>query len=105
MLERAKTVRALDRSATAIGSRIDGHADDVAPSIPKKFALTSPTSGSRSVGIVRSRIQAIEFLLGEGGAVLSQRLRTTDLEALKYSTKDIILNVQRPKLNSIWVLF
>jgi hypothetical protein len=29
---------------------------------PQKFALTSPTSGGRSVGIVRSRTLAMEFL-------------------------------------------
>jgi hypothetical protein len=28
---------------------------------PQKLALTSPTSGGRSVGIVRSRIKATEF--------------------------------------------
>jgi hypothetical protein len=28
---------------------------------PKKFALTSPTSGGRSVGIVRSRTETMEF--------------------------------------------
>jgi hypothetical protein len=28
---------------------------------PQKLALTSPTSGGRSVGIVRSRTQATEF--------------------------------------------
>jgi hypothetical protein len=31
------------------------------PSNPQKLALTSPTSGGRSVGIVRSRTQATEF--------------------------------------------
>jgi hypothetical protein len=30
---------------------------------PRKLALTSPTSGGRSVGIVRSRTQATEFSL------------------------------------------
>jgi hypothetical protein len=30
---------------------------------PQKLALTSPTSGGRSVGIVRSRTQTIEFSL------------------------------------------
>jgi hypothetical protein len=30
---------------------------------PQKLALTSPTSGGRSVGIVRSRTEAIELLL------------------------------------------
>jgi hypothetical protein len=33
----------------------------VAPSIRKKLAITSPTSGGRSVGIVRSRTQTLEF--------------------------------------------
>jgi hypothetical protein len=39
------------------------HADHVAPSIRKKLAITSPTSGGRSVGIVRSRTQTMEFSL------------------------------------------
>jgi hypothetical protein len=43
---------------TAVGIR---HADHVAPSIRKKLAVTSPTSGGRSVGIVRSRTQTMEF--------------------------------------------
>jgi hypothetical protein len=43
---------------TAVGIR---HADHVAPSIRKKLALTSPTSGDRSVSIVLSRTQATEF--------------------------------------------
>jgi hypothetical protein len=30
---------------------------------PQKLALTSPTSGGRSVGVVGSRIQAMEFVL------------------------------------------
>jgi NAD dependent epimerase/dehydratase family enzyme len=45
---------------TAVGIR---HADQVAPSICKKLALTSLTSDGRSVGIVRSRIHATEILL------------------------------------------
>jgi hypothetical protein len=36
-------------------------ADHATPSIPKNFALSSPTSGGRSVGIVRSRTKATEF--------------------------------------------
>jgi hypothetical protein len=58
VLERAKTVRALDRAATAVGIR---HADRVAPSIRKKLELTSLTSGGRSVGIVRLRTKAMKF--------------------------------------------
>jgi hypothetical protein len=38
-------------------------ADHVIPSIGKKFALTSPTSGGRSVAIVRSRTKATEAFL------------------------------------------
>ena len=36
-------------------------ADHVTPLYPQKLALTSPTGGGRSVGIVRSRIKATEF--------------------------------------------
>jgi hypothetical protein len=39
------------------------HADHVAPSIRKKLAITSPTCGGRSVGIVRSRTQTMEFFI------------------------------------------
>jgi hypothetical protein len=45
---------------TAVGIR---HADHVAPSIRKKLAITSPTSGGRFVAIVRSRTQTMEFSL------------------------------------------
>ena len=36
-------------------------ADYVTPLYPQKLALTSPTGGGRSVGIVRSRTKATEF--------------------------------------------
>jgi hypothetical protein len=36
--------------------------DYATPFYPQKFALTSPTSGGRSVGIVRSRTKATEFV-------------------------------------------
>jgi hypothetical protein len=39
-----------------------GHADHMAPSVRKKLAITSLTSGCRSVGIVRSWTQTMEFL-------------------------------------------
>jgi hypothetical protein len=38
------------------------HADHVASLYPQKLALTSPTSGGHSVGIVRSWTQATEFV-------------------------------------------
>jgi len=37
-------------------------ADHVTPLYPQKLALTSPTDGGRSVGIVRVRTKATEFL-------------------------------------------
>jgi hypothetical protein len=37
-------------------------ADYATPLYPQKLALTSPTNGCRSVGIVRSRTQAMEFI-------------------------------------------
>jgi hypothetical protein len=43
---------------TAVGIR---HSDHMAPLYLQKLALTSPTSGGRSVGIVRSRTQNTEF--------------------------------------------
>jgi hypothetical protein len=36
----------------------------VTPLYPQKFALTSPTSGGRLVGIVRSRTKATELVYG-----------------------------------------
>jgi hypothetical protein len=44
----------------ATGMRSDYHAT---PLYPQKLALTSPTSGGRSVGIVRSRTKATDLLL------------------------------------------
>ena len=45
---------------TAVGTRRANH---VTPLYPQKLALTSPTDGGRSVGIVRSRTKATEFSL------------------------------------------
>jgi hypothetical protein len=39
------------------------HGDHATPFYTQKLALTSPTGGGRSVGIVRSRTKATEFLL------------------------------------------
>jgi len=38
-------------------------ADHVTPLYPQKLELTSPTGGGRSVGIVRVRTKATEFIL------------------------------------------
>jgi len=42
----------------AVGTR---YADHVTPLYPQKLALTWPTGGGRSVGIVRVRTKATEF--------------------------------------------
>jgi hypothetical protein len=62
------TEELLDRKVTAPVYKTENtaggisHVDHVAPSIRKKLATTSPTSGGRSVGIVRSRTQTMEFV-------------------------------------------
>jgi hypothetical protein len=60
LLGRKSSGSGLETENTAVGIR---HADHVAPSIRKKLELTSPTSGGRSVGIVRWRTEATEFVL------------------------------------------
>jgi hypothetical protein len=45
---------------TAVGIR---RADNATPLYPQNFALTSPTSGGRPVGIVLSRTEATELVI------------------------------------------
>jgi hypothetical protein len=47
-----------NRDLTAVGIRCVDH---VTPLYPQKLALTSPTGGGSSVGIVHSRTKATEF--------------------------------------------
>jgi hypothetical protein len=58
LLDRKVAVPVYKIENTAVGIR---HADHVAHSIRKKLAINLPTSGGRSVGIVRSRTQTMEF--------------------------------------------
>jgi hypothetical protein len=58
LLDRKVAAPVYKTENTVVGIR---HADHVAPSIHKKLVITSPTSGGRSVGIVRSRTQTMEF--------------------------------------------
>jgi hypothetical protein len=60
LLDRKVAVPVYKTENTAVGIL---HADHVAPFIRKNLAITSPTSGGRSVGIVRSRTQTMEFSL------------------------------------------
>jgi hypothetical protein len=63
------TEELLDRKAAAPAYKTENtavvirRADHVAPSIRQRLAITSPTRGGRSVGIVRSRTQTMEFSL------------------------------------------
>ena len=58
MNEKSSGSRSRKQRLTAVGSRC---ADRVTPLYPQKLAL-SPTSGGRSVGIVRMRTKATELV-------------------------------------------
>jgi hypothetical protein len=54
----------LERKSSGCGQGNEiRRADYATPLYPQKLELTLPTSGGRSVGIVRSRTQAAEFVL------------------------------------------
>ena len=59
-------------------------ADHVTPLYPQKLALSSPTGGGRSVGIVRSRTKATEFSL-VFSFIISQWLRTHTIDMFAMS--------------------
>jgi len=58
--EKSSGSRSRKQRLTAVGTRC---ADHVTPLYSQKLALTSPTGGGRSVGIVRVRTKATEFSL------------------------------------------
>jgi hypothetical protein len=60
LLDRKVAAPVYKAENTAVGIR---QADHVALSIRKKLAIASPTTGGRSVGIVCSRPQTMEFSL------------------------------------------
>ena len=60
MNETSSGSRSRKQRLTTVGTRC---ADHVTPLYPQKLALTSPTGGGRSVGIVRVRTKATEFFI------------------------------------------
>jgi len=73
---------------------------------PQKLALTSPTGGGRSVGIVRSRTKATEFIIIIIIIIIIINNRFSDLCCLKlqYSGHYVISLEQSPTFRNITVL-
>jgi hypothetical protein len=83
------TEELLDRKVAASVQKTENtavricHADHVAPSIRKMLAITSPKSGGRSVGIVRSRTQTMEFSLVLVFSFIHQNFRNEYQESFR----------------------
>jgi len=71
-----------------VGTRCAEH---VTPLYPQKLALTSPTGGGRSVGIVRVRTKATEFVLFVCMNLVSQMLSLILL--IKYEDSVVSLSL------------
>jgi hypothetical protein len=72
LLDRKVAAPVYKTENTAVGIR---HADHVAHSIRKKLAITSPTSGGHSVGIVRLRTQTMEIFYYHAGQHRTKQLQ------------------------------
>ena len=87
-------------------------ADHVTPVYPQKLALTSPTDGGRSVGIVRVRTKATEFSLvldkySRGAGVVLKisegpEIRSSRQEAAKSgSVEDMLSDLKATSVQSV----
>jgi len=86
-------------------------ADHVTPLYPQKLALTSPTGGGRSVGIVRVRTKATEvacfFVLSDSGRLKERTKRNANFHApcsfvdfvIELVTLTVKLNMKNPFLS------
>ena len=82
-----------------MGTRCANH---VTPLYPQKLALTSPTGGGRSVGMVRSRTKATEFSLvliyrvGEKSPYTDQYASIILFESLTYALlTNVLCDIRR----------
>jgi hypothetical protein len=69
------------QTLTAVGT---SYADHVTPLYLQKLARTSPTGGGRSVGIVRSRTKAMEFIYIYMELLVRPEILTSYIHGLTY---------------------
>jgi len=81
--EKSSGSRSRKQTLTAVGTRC---ADHVTPLYPQKLALTSPTGGGRSVGIVRVRTKATEFSFSGQPFVITYNMHVA-LYTVKFSQR------------------
>jgi hypothetical protein len=89
----------LENRLTAVGFRC---ADHVTPLYLQKLALTSPTGGGRSVGIVRSRTKATELIRTQSNTCLcsGQSVDSCYACVCEWSCRVLQMNLQRTKITS-----
>ena len=85
---------------TALGNRC---ADHMAPLYPQKLALTSPTGGGRSVGIVPSRTKATEIYY-YGLQSVSLKYSEQELEVLQFPKGRVMIGTLVKARNKLCVI-